>query len=401
MASIYSRFPGRPTSRIALFLLVLCGLAAAFLPLTSGANNPATSTPSKSKILIGRTTAFSGPPAKTVAEQTLGATLYIDSVNASGGIRGQQIELVQLDDAFTPAAAAANTETLIAQHKVVAMFFSRGTPMTEAMIPVLARYGVPLIAPSTGAMSLHAPVNPWIFNLRSSYQAEARRTVEQLVGMGMTRIGVVAINDSFGTDVMVGVLAGFKSTKLEPVFVETYDRKTLDQSKAIKTVNATSPLDAVIMVGATDPTAQAIKSMRDAGNHARVITMSTNASQGFVKALGKWASGVMVAQVFPKETSDALPLVRDTRKQLEARGKGEVLTPAMLEGAAAARLLVEALRRAPSPITPKGVIAALESGQAFDIGWPGYEVAFSPTNHTGIGRYSDVSIIASNGSFKR
>ena len=39
-------------------------------------------------------------------------------------------------------------------------------------MPLLTEYRVPLVAPSTGAMILHDPVNPWIFNVRASYQHE-------------------------------------------------------------------------------------------------------------------------------------------------------------------------------------------------------------------------------------
>lgn len=33
------------------------------------------------------------------------------------------------------------------------------------------------MAPSTGAMSLHKPVHPWIFNVRASYQREAEKSI--------------------------------------------------------------------------------------------------------------------------------------------------------------------------------------------------------------------------------
>jgi branched-chain amino acid transport system substrate-binding protein len=70
----------------------------------------------------------------------------------------------------------------------------------------------------------------------------------------------------------------------------------------------------------------------------------------------------------------------------------------MLEGYAAAKVLVEALRRAgPNPTRAK-VLAALEGLQKFDLG--GFDISFGPDDHTGM-EYSDLSIVGSDGKFKR
>ena len=83
---------------------------------------------------------------------------------------------------------------------------------------------------------------------------------------------------------------------------------------------------------------------------------------------------------------------------LQARRKGEEATPAMLEGFAAAKVLVEALRRAGKDPTPERIKTALEGFKRVDIG--GLEVSFSPADHTGLD-YSDLSIIDAGGKFRR
>ncbi|MCP6280669.1 hypothetical protein NL459_29015, partial [Klebsiella pneumoniae] len=79
-----------------------------------------------------------------------------------------------------------------------------------------------------------------------------------------------------------------------------------------------------------------------AGSTAHVATLSNNASAEFVKALGENARGVIVTQLFPYERSTANPMVREALGLAKAAGRNE-LTPAQLEGFAAARLIVEAL----------------------------------------------------------
>jgi ABC-type branched-subunit amino acid transport system substrate-binding protein len=56
---------------------------------------------------IGMVAGFSGPVAGIVQESAEGARLYFDAVNAQGGIRGQNIELLTQDDRYDPATAAA------------------------------------------------------------------------------------------------------------------------------------------------------------------------------------------------------------------------------------------------------------------------------------------------------
>lgn len=85
--------------------------------------------------------------AAGVIETSDGAKLYINAVNAKGGVNGQKIELFVLDDKFEPKLAAENARILIEEKNVVAMFLTRGTPHTEAIFPLLDKNSMPLIDP--------------------------------------------------------------------------------------------------------------------------------------------------------------------------------------------------------------------------------------------------------------
>ncbi len=54
------------------------------------------------ELLIGQTTAVTGPVAASVGETLVGVRLYLDHVNAKGGVHGEQIKLITLDDKFEP-----------------------------------------------------------------------------------------------------------------------------------------------------------------------------------------------------------------------------------------------------------------------------------------------------------
>ena len=90
--------------------------------------------PAAAQIRIGQTTGITGPVAAPVKEINIGAMLYLDYVNAQGGIAGQQIELVTLDDKNQAPLSAENAKKLVADPHVVALFLNRGTPHAQAMI---------------------------------------------------------------------------------------------------------------------------------------------------------------------------------------------------------------------------------------------------------------------------
>lgn len=347
------------------------------------------------QIRIGQSAGHSGTVAISVKEATDGARLYFDAVNARGGIGGQKIELISMDDKFDPKLTLPNTKALIEQG-VIAMFLNRGTPHTEAIMPLLLQSQTPLVGPSTGAMSLHQPVHPYVFNVRATYQREAEKVVMHLGTVGVQRIAVIQVDDSFGADAATGALRGFAALKSKPVVHEKYDRTKPDFGPIIPKVMA-ADAQAVLYLGSIAHVIDGMKALRAAGSKAQMLTLSNNASGGFVKALGPIGRGVVVSQVFPSERSLAVPIIKEATDLARAKGMNG-LTPAMVEGFAAAKVLVEGLKRAGKSPTRASLTAALESLRRVDIG--GLEISYSPNSHTGLD-YADLSIIGPDGRFMR
>lgn len=290
--------------------------------------------PAWAQIKVGQTVGLNGPVAATVAESRQGAMLWLDATNARGGVNGQKIELVTLDDLFEVKQAEANVRRLIT-YDVVALFLNRGTPHTQAVMPLLAEARMPLIAPSTGAMVLHQPVNPWIFNVRTTYQREAERVVQLLLDMGQNRIAIVQVDDSFGADAVQGALKALGKANTEPAAHLKYDRNKPDFSTITPALVKLQP-QAVLFLGSGTAVVDGMKALRQAGSQTRLVTLSNNASGGFAKQLGEHARGVIVSQVFPFERSQSVAMIRELRGLAQAKGISEV-SPAMVEGFAGPR----------------------------------------------------------------
>ena len=347
-------------------------------------------------ILIGQTTAVSGPVAASVGETLAGVHLYLDHINAKGGVHGERIKLITLDDKFEPKLAGENARRLIEDDNVAALFMSRATPHTEAILPHLAKHGVALVAPSTGAMTFHKPANPLVFNVRSSYQAETEKAVEHLHTLTLQRIAVVHVDDSFGEDCLAGAMKGFDRLKFKPVTVIKADRAKPDYAAIVPELVA-AKAQAVIWIGSSVAVSGDVKALRAAGSAAQVVTVSNNASGGFIKQLGDAAHGVIVTQVFPNVRAMGYGINREADALVKAKGD-VALSPQMMEGFAGAKVLVEALRRAGPKPTRERIVAALGNMSHYDLG--GLELGFGPGDRTGL-NFVELSIIGSDGRFRR
>jgi len=346
------------------------------------------------EILIGQTSSFSGPIAGEVREQTAGAKIYLDWVNANGGVHGRQIRLVSLDDGFDAKRAAENARTLI-QQGVFALFLTRGTPQNEAILPVLRETGTPLIAPSTGATSMHLPVNPLVFNVRTRYQTEAQQSIAQLTSQGITNIAIVHVNDSFGKDCLQGFLAGMKNSGVQPAGIFSYDRKSGDTSEVAAKVIALAP-QAVVTAGHSKPLADLIRKLREAGLvGVQMVTLSNLSSQSFLKDLGNAARGTIVMQVFPDPRLEKTHIAVELH-HLAAAQPDFVMSHMALEGFAAAKVLTEGLRRAGPNPTRASFIAGLQSMRDYDLG--GLKLSYTAGDHTGLS-FVEASMVTRNNRF--
>ena len=348
-------------------------------------------------ILIGQTIGVTGAVAGTVKEMNDGAQAYLAHINKQGGVHGRKIELRTMDDQYLPEKAAANARTLIETDKVFAMFQSRGTPQTLAILPELVRHKTPLIAPGTGAESLHTPLNRYVFNVRAKYQDEVIKAIEHFNTLGMKEIALLTYEkeDPLGHDGVTGFNKGMAQFKLTPTVIEIFPRLNPNVTNVAKKLIAVNP-SALIIVSSGTNTTEVIKAIRAQGGRMQIMTLSNNSSHDFVAGLGKDAAGIVVSQVTPPPTSSVTGLGKEF--QNIAKASGLTVSYAAMEGYMSAKVLVEGLRRAGRGLTREGLIKAMESMQRVDIG--GVLISYSDRDHSG-SDYVELTLIGKDGRYVR
>ena len=154
---------------------VALGTAAALALATAVPAQAAEPGVTSNKIVIGTTTALTGPAAPGYKDVPVAAQVYFDYVNANGGINGRKIDLRVFDDQYNPALAKKGTTQLILRDKIFAMYGALGTPTHSAVVRDLNRRGIPDLFVNTGGASFDNPKRyPMTFPAIPSYVVESK-----------------------------------------------------------------------------------------------------------------------------------------------------------------------------------------------------------------------------------
>ena len=167
--------------------------AAAAAALAAGAT-PALA---QDAYVIGLTGALTGPPSSTYAPAVEALRLYLDRVNAGGGVNGKPIRLVIQDDSAEPSKAAANAKKLITQDNAVLLI---NATLSTTYAPVTAeakRAGVPLLfASGVCPKEVYPPADPLQFcttAYAASYDSRATLAFVKETAKEPVRLGLAAM----------------------------------------------------------------------------------------------------------------------------------------------------------------------------------------------------------------
>lgn len=373
----------RLTRRVAGGCLLLAVAAAGAAP------------PQQGPIVVHHIGPFTGVLAKPNKETVDGAELYFEGLNARGGVHGRPVKIESLDDGQDPKRTLELFDGLAAEKKILALLLPRTTPSTEALLPSVEKYAIPVVGPQTGGSFVNQPPHREVFPLRASYQKEAEVAIRQQHSIGVRSFALLLADDAYGRDTRIAVDRVFKELNVEPAAVAKIDNRKPDVTDAVRSVLAAHP-QVVLLVTSARAASDFVKGYAQQGGRATFIALSNASTADFVTWLGDQARGVIVMQVMPSPFAGNTALAREyaaaaTKKQMPLSYSG-------LFGYASARVLALGLQQAGSAPTPASLTQALESLGDVDIG--GFRVRYGPGDRTG-STFVDASIISIGGKFLR
>lgn len=336
-------------------------------------------------VMIGTSLPMTGH-VSFFSEYYFGGQAYFDKVNDEGGVHGRKVRVKVYDDQYDPAKTVANTQRLISQDKVFALFNYVGTPTGIKALPLINEAKIPLVGIGTGADVFRNPVQPYVFNLRASYHQEAGAFIKGVVeDLKMTKVAVFYQFDDYGFDGLKGAEIALAKYGLKPVVTASYQRGSLDVEAAVGAISK-SGAEAVFMVSVYAPASKFIKLVRSAGYNPVFGNLSFVGSEALAKELEAAGNGVVVTQVVPPQADkNILVGVNEYVAVLKKYYPEKTPTFSGLEGYLDAEILVEGLERAGLDLTREKFIRSLESISKYSLKIAS-TVDFSETNHQGMSR---------------
>jgi branched-chain amino acid transport system substrate-binding protein len=261
---------------------------------------------SDSEIKLGQTMPYSGPLSGfiTLAKAEIA---YFAMINDLGGVNGRKINLISLDDGFSPPKTVEQTRKLVEDDQVLAISGSLGTATNAAIQKYLNQKKVPQLFLATGAARWNDPKNfPYTMTLTPLYTAEAAiYAAYVLKEVKDPKVAVLYQNDDFGKDFVKGFRERLGEKAREVMVREvsyevtdaTVDSQVIDlaSTKASVFLNITTPKFAV----------QAIRKAHDLGWKPLQFVDNPAASIGVVmRPAGVEAANGIVSAAFVKDPTD-------------------------------------------------------------------------------------------------
>lgn len=268
------------SARWAAAAAALCFSLASGVALAQAKYGPGASA---TEIKLGQTMPYSGPAS---AYGTIGKVelAYFKMINDQGGINGRKIDLISLDDGYSPPKAVEQVRKLIEQDNVLALFQTLGTPSNSAIHKYVNAKKVPHLFLATGATKWGDPKHfPWTMGFNLSYQTEGEIYAKYLLkNKPNAKVAILYQNDDFGKDLLKGVQDGLGKAGAKMIIAEqTYEVTDPTIDSQILTLQA-SGADTFIDITTPKFSAQAVRKAFDSGWKPLHFLNNVGASVGSV-----------------------------------------------------------------------------------------------------------------------
>ena len=290
------------------FLLQSAAAAAAYSAQGFGAaraeNAPGVT---DTEIKIGQTMPYSGPVS---AYGVIGRTeaAYFKMINEQGGVNGRKINLISLDDAYSPPKTVEQVRRLVEQERVAFLFNTLGTPPNTAIRQYLNDNKIPQLFVATGAAKWNDPKHfPWTMGFQPNYQLEARIYAQHILKTKPDgKIGVLYQNDDYGKDFLIGLRDGLGADHAGMVIKEvSYETSEPTVESQIVTLQG-SGADVFLIAATPKFAAQAIRKAYDIGwTPVRYLNNVSASIATVLKPAGLEKSKGAITAIYVKDATDA------------------------------------------------------------------------------------------------
>jgi len=257
-------------------------------------------------LVIGYITAKTGPFVSLSRTNAIAAEIAVDEINASGGVNGHMIRLVEYDSSGQPEQAVVGVRTLAQDENALAIIGPFSSSEARVAFPAAERLGIVTMPMASSAPGLAEP-HSFAFRNTSNEGYMFMQLMKTLQSQGLpSATATIAhatddtISKIMGTRIFPAI---FERMNISVDAVVTFKLAAFDLSPQVSQMSAT-PTD-LVAVGA--PPEQAIKlitEMRRQGLTARMIAGSTIAAPDLPERMGEAGNGTILPTTFYADLND-------------------------------------------------------------------------------------------------
>ncbi len=279
--------------------------------------------PAAEPIKIGSFLAVTGGASFLGDPELKTLQMYIDEINAKGGVIGRQIELVHYDDGGNPKKSVGFAKRLIQKDKVDIIVGGSTSGSTLAVMPLVDKAKIPFIS-LAGSVKIINPVQYWTFKMPHTDSMAAAKIYGDMQRRGISRIALISGSGGFGKSGRAQSLQLARQYGIEIVADESYGAKDTDMTAQLTKIRDTNA-QAILNFGFGTGPAIVTKNVRQLGIDLPLYQSHGVASKKFIELAGDAAEGVrlpaaalLVADMLP-DNDPQKPVLLAYKKKFEAK----------------------------------------------------------------------------------
>jgi branched-chain amino acid transport system substrate-binding protein len=359
----------------------LAALLTGFLATTGNAAETVQGV-TDTEIVIGTVTDLSGVTAVQGVNNSNAVRMVFDDVNAKGGVNGRKIRYIVEDNQYqVPRTVQGINKLLNSDHIFLAMV-NGGTPMNDAIMPMMFAKGVPNFLPLTAARSMYQPYNDLKWAQFASYYDQMRAGTRYFVQQRHKKAVCAMYQDTdFGRDVLAGVRDETAALGMK-IVAETAHRPTDTEFSADVAKLKDANCDLIAMGSIVRDSVMILSTLKKIGWAVDTVGPVSSYDTAVATAPGGIGEGFYAMAPTPYAyPDDPRPEVKAFAAEYKSRFG---IDPNYLgeTGYTAANLLVEALQRAGKDLTVASFTKAMESIHDYHDIFGG-TLSFGPGQHHG------------------
>ncbi len=337
------------------------------------------------QIKIGSVLSVTGPASFLGDPEKKTLEIYVDEINAKGGVNGQKLQLIVYDDAGNAENARTFATRLVEEDKIVAMVGGSTTGSTLAMIPVFEDANIPFIS-LAGAIQIIEPVRKWVFKTPHTDKMACEKIFADLKHRNLTTIALISGTDAFGKSMHDQCVAVAPKAGIKIAAEESYGPRDSDMTPQLTNIRNKAGVQAVVNPGFGQGPAIVTRNYQQLGIKLPLYQSHGVASKQFIELAGPAAEGVrlpaaalLIADKLPSNDPQKPVVVNYSRTYQQKSGQAvSTFGGHAYDGL---MILVQAMQRAKSADKAK-VRDEIERTKGY-IGTGGI-VNMSPTDHMGL-----------------